>query len=101
MPRKPKQEKQTVMVIVNGKLIAVILHPPTGTRKSWYAYWNGLVSSKSTEQRNLRDAIIAAENMVCNRRKPSQVSDDCIPKKRKRQTQVRSRRPGPRSLPGG
>lgn len=74
MPRKPKQEKQTVTVIVNGKPINVILHPPTDTRKSWYAYWNGLISSKSTEQRKLHDAIIAAENMVKNGGKPSQVS---------------------------
>lgn len=38
--------------------------PPTGDRTSWYAYWNGLVSSKSTGQLNLEGAIVAAENMV-------------------------------------
>jgi hypothetical protein len=64
MPRKPKPEKQTITVVVNGNPVAVILHPPTGTRPSWYAYWNGLVASKSTGQRNLADAILAAENMV-------------------------------------
>jgi integrase len=64
MPRKPKLEKQTITVIVNGLPIAVVLHPPTGERKSWYAYWNGLVASKSTGQRNLDDAIIVVEKMV-------------------------------------
>ena len=64
MPRKPKPEKQTITVLVNGTPVAVILHPPTGTRPSWYAYWNGLVASKSTGQRTLADAILAAENMV-------------------------------------
>jgi len=64
MPRKSKLEKQTITVVVNGTPVAVVLHPPTGTRPSWYAYWNGLVTSKSTGQRNLADAIIAAENMV-------------------------------------
>ena len=38
--------------------------PPTGTRSSWYAYWNGLVTSKSTGQTDLQNAMIAAENMV-------------------------------------
>ena len=36
----------------------------TGSRPAWYAYWGGLVTSKSTGQRTLEDAIIAAENMV-------------------------------------
>ena len=64
MPRKPKQEKETITVIVNGDPVAVVLHPPSGIRKSWYAFWNGLVTSKSTGQRSLQDAIIAAESMV-------------------------------------
>src|SRR5262249_2248939 len=64
MPRKPKQEKQTVTVVVNSKPVAVTLHPPTGSRSSWYAYWAGLVASKSTGQHNLEDAISAAEEMV-------------------------------------
>lgn len=64
MPRKPKQEKLTITVVVNGTPIAVALHPPTAARKSWYAYWNGLVASKSTGQHKLADAIIAAESMA-------------------------------------
>lgn len=63
MPRKPTLTKQTIQVIVNGKPIAVVLHPPTAARKSWYAYWNGLVASKSTGQPRLEDAITAAEVM--------------------------------------
>lgn len=64
MPRKQKQEKKTITVIVNGDPVAVVLHPPSGIRKSWYAFWNGLVTSKSTGQRSLQDAVIAAESMV-------------------------------------
>jgi hypothetical protein len=64
MPRKPTQKKETITVIVNGDPVAVVLHPPSGSRKSWYAFWNGLETSKSTGQRKLQDAIIAAESMV-------------------------------------
>jgi len=75
MPRKPKVEKQTVTVIVNGVPVAVILHPPTAIRKSWYVYWNGLVTSRSTGQSKLEDAIVAAENMVKNGGKQARVAD--------------------------
>lgn len=66
MPRKPKQQKHTTTVMVNNLPITVTLHPPTGTRKSWYAYWQGLVSSKSTGQSDLQDAIRAVEGMLRN-----------------------------------
>jgi integrase len=66
MPRKPKQEKQTITVIVNNVPVAVILHPPAGSRRSWYAYWNGLVASKSTGRRKLEDALVVAEQMLCS-----------------------------------
>ncbi len=75
MPRKPTQVKKTITVIVKGDPVAVVLHPPSGTRKSWYAFWNGLETSKSTGQRNLQDAIIAAENMVRNGGKRSDLID--------------------------
>jgi integrase len=75
MPRKPKQEKKTVTVIVSGKPINVILHPPTGARKSWYTYWPGLVSSISTGQPKLEDAIVVAENMVKNGGKKPTLAD--------------------------
>jgi hypothetical protein len=75
MPRKPKQEKKTITVVVNGSPLAVILHPPTQSRKSWYAYWAGLVTSKSTGQRDLNEAILVAENMVRNGGKRAEVRD--------------------------
>jgi hypothetical protein len=64
MPRKPKLEKQTITVVIDGSPFNVILHPPGGNRTSWYAYWNGLVSSKSTGKIGLEDAIVMAETMV-------------------------------------
>lgn len=67
MPRKPKPPaKQSIQVIVNGKPVTVTLHPPSGRRSSWYAYWNGLTASKSTGQTKLEDAIQAAEAMLKN-----------------------------------
>jgi hypothetical protein len=53
MPRKLKTEKQIITVVVHGSPITVTLHPPVGTRKSWYVYLPGLVSSRMTGQRNL------------------------------------------------
>src|SRR3954453_20658947 len=75
MPRKPKLEKETITVIVNGKTIAVILHPPTAARKSWYAYWPGLVSSKSTGEREFEKAVVMAESMVRNGGKKTTLTD--------------------------
>jgi hypothetical protein len=57
MPRKPKKAKKTIAVVVNGKPVNVILHPPTKARKSWYAFWKGLVSSKSTGQADFDEAV--------------------------------------------
>jgi hypothetical protein len=64
MPRKPKLEKKTITVVVNGTPISVTLHPPTGARRSWYAYTGGWLTSRSTGQRTLEDAIVTAEQMV-------------------------------------
>lgn len=75
MPRKPKVEKQSITVVVNGAPVGVILHPPTATRKSWYAYWPGQVASKSTGQRQLADAIVVAEAMVKTGGKKPTVAD--------------------------
>jgi len=75
MPRKPKFEKKTITVVVNDSPVTVILHPPTDSRKSWYVYWNGLVASKSTGQRSLADAMLAAEHMVRNGGKPARLAD--------------------------
>jgi hypothetical protein len=65
MPRRrAKPEKETVTVVFDGTPIAVVLHPPTGTRASWYAYWSGAVTSKSTGHADRDQALAAAENMV-------------------------------------
>jgi hypothetical protein len=64
MPRKPKIEKKTITVIVNGNPITVTLHPPTGRRTSWYAYWHGLVASRSTGQRDFGEAVKVIEDML-------------------------------------
>ncbi len=66
MPRKPKQEKQKVSILVNGSPVTVILHPPTGAHKSWRAYWHGLPRARSTGQHKLEDAVAVAENMLRN-----------------------------------
>jgi integrase len=66
MPRKPKVEKQQITIVVDSEPVNVILHPPKGSRKSWYAYWNGLTTSKSTGERRLDDAVKAAERMIKN-----------------------------------
>jgi integrase len=68
VPRKPKQEKQQISIVVNGQPISVIMHPPTGAQKSWYAYWHGLSRTRSTGQRRFEDAVTVVENMLLNRR---------------------------------
>jgi integrase len=78
MPRKPKLVKQTITVVVQGRPIAVTLHPPTGARKSWYAFWRGLVTSRSTGQQDLKDAIVAAEQMARNGGARSSVQDTSL-----------------------
>jgi hypothetical protein len=64
MPRKPRQRKEKIAVIIDGMPITVVLHPPGGSRTSWYAYWNGLVTSKSTGKSTRDEAAVTAENMV-------------------------------------
>src|SRR5581483_4848225 len=64
--RKPKKQKHVITVRVNDTPITVVLHPPTTARSSWYAYWNGLVTSKSTGKQTLEEAIEAVEHMVKN-----------------------------------
>lgn len=75
MPRKPKKEKQKVTVLVDGKPIAVTMHPPIGIRKSWYAFWTGLTTSKSTGQADLDEAVKVVENMLRNGGKKTDLSD--------------------------
>lgn len=75
MPRKPKKEKQKVTVLVDGKPIAVMMHPPTGFRKSWYAFWTGLTTSKSTGQADLDEAVKVVEDMLRNGGKKTDMAD--------------------------
>src|SRR5262245_31954522 len=66
MPRKPRLEKKTITVVVNGTPVAVILHPPAGRRTSWFAYWSGLVASRSTGQADFNEAVKVVEDMLKN-----------------------------------
>jgi integrase len=66
MPRKPLLKKQKVTVVIDGSPITVTLTPPTGTRRSWYAYWPGLVASKSTGVTEPSEAVLVAEEMIRN-----------------------------------
>ena len=63
MPRQPKLEKKTGAVVVDGQPVAVVLHPPADARKSWYAYWSGLVASKSTGRSRFDDAVVSWERL--------------------------------------
>ncbi|HMP02463.1 MAG TPA: hypothetical protein PKC45_08200 [Gemmatales bacterium] len=75
MPRKQKQEKHVITVLVNGDPIKVSLHPPTEKRKAWYAYWAGCVYSRSTNQMDLTEAIRVAESLVKNGGKAVTLAD--------------------------
>ena len=75
MPRKQKQKKHVITVLVNGDPIKVSLPPPTEKRKAWYAYWAGCVYSRSTNQTDLTEAIRVAEGMVKNGGKAVTVAD--------------------------
>src|SRR4051812_29030615 len=66
MPKKPKLSKQTITIVVGGNTISATLTPPTGSRRSWYVYWNGLVTSKSTGQQELQEAVRVVESMLRN-----------------------------------
>ena len=78
MPRKPKQTLTKITVVLDGMPVVAILHPPNRARRSWYAYWNGLVASKSTGCCNLEDAIVVAESMVRNRGRRPCLSDTVV-----------------------
>ena len=78
MGRKPKVEKRTITVVVNGTVIPVILHPPKPPRRTWYAYWPGLTASKSTGQTDFEQAALAVEGMVRNGGKQGHVADTVL-----------------------
>jgi integrase len=64
MPRKPKLNKTQVIVTVNGAPIPVTLFPPQGSRKTWYAYWKGLKTRKTTGVTEYEQAVIAVSDML-------------------------------------
>jgi hypothetical protein len=64
MPRKPTHKPEKITVIINKTPVTVILHPPSGARKAWYAYWAGLDARRSTGCRRYQDAVVVAETMV-------------------------------------
>ena len=78
MGRKPKEEKRTITVVVNGTVIPVILHPPKPPRQTWYAYWSGLTASKSTGQTDFEQAALAVEDMVRNGGKRGSLTDTVL-----------------------
>jgi integrase len=78
MPRKPTKEKKIVAVLVGGNPVNVILHPPTKTRKSWYAYWTGLISSRSTGQADFDEAVKVVEGMLRNDGERPRISDQVL-----------------------
>lgn len=75
MPRKPKLKKEEIIVVVSGVPVTVTLHPPSGARKSWYAYWNGLTASKSTGHAGYDEAVQAVEDMLRNNGRRSTLTD--------------------------
>ncbi len=64
MGRKRKSAKQTIYVLHNGENLAVTMSPPTGTRKSWYAYWKDLTTSKSTGCSDFAQACQAVQVLL-------------------------------------
>jgi integrase len=75
MGRKRKKDKQTIEVLVEGRLVKVTLTPPTKPRKSWYAYWKGLITSRSTGHSNYEQAVEAVRNMLQNDGRKSEYAD--------------------------
>jgi hypothetical protein len=76
MPRKPKPLlKKKITVPVNGRMIEVTLFPPSGGRKSWYAYWSDLKSSRSTGQSDLTEAVKVVPDMLQNGGRKSDLTD--------------------------
>lgn len=58
--------KQTITIVVNGKAVPVILHPPIPPRSSWYAYWPGLKNPRSTGQSEYAEAMRVVQDMLGN-----------------------------------
>tara|TARA_R100000750_G_scaffold23568_1_gene15410 strand:- start:81 stop:1553 length:1473 start_codon:yes stop_codon:yes gene_type:complete len=62
--RKKKIAKQTINILRNGENVPVTMTPPTGSRKSWYAYWKDLTTSKSTGCSDFAQACKAVQALI-------------------------------------
>lgn len=89
MPRKPTLNKQKITIVVEGVPITVTLTPPTGTRTSWYAYWAGLVTSKSTGHSDFGEAVKSVEDMLRHDGKKSRLADTALSDSEFEETQRR------------
>lgn len=69
MPRKPKEGCHEIQVSHNGAAVRVTLFPPRTAKKerTWFAYWKGQKTRRSTGKKALREAIDAATAMVQER----------------------------------
>ena len=75
MPRQ--LQKKRIEVFANGKSITVSMFPPNGRDKTWYVYWKGLPTRKSTHCRNYDDAVQAVNDMLNNNGRRS-IAEDAI-----------------------
>ena len=73
--KKKKVERQTITVVVNGKAVLVIMHPPVPPRTSWYAFWHGLSTSRSTGQSDYEQAVLVVQDMLGNGGKRGHLAD--------------------------
>lgn len=64
MPRKPKVKTEELLIEQDGEYVQVYLHPPSGKRKTWYAYWPKLKHRKSTGAKSLEAAKKAVLEML-------------------------------------
>ena len=68
MPRKSKPPKtHAVIIAVGDRTVRVKLHPPTGSRAAWYAYWSGQTASRSTRATTFDAAVKAVETLLTGR----------------------------------
>lgn len=69
MPRKPKEGCHEIHVSLDGAAVRVTLFPPRAAKKerTWFAYWKGQKTRRSTGKKMLREAIEAATAMVQER----------------------------------
>jgi hypothetical protein len=78
MPRRPLKKKEKITIVVDGIPVVVTMHPPTGSRKSWYAYWTGLITSRSTGHLEFSEAVEVVETMLRNGGKRNCIRDSVL-----------------------